>query len=276
MTRDNSAPIFIGGMFKSGTSLLRAMLGRHSKIASGLETYWFELEWNNQKHDATIERLRIIQELYEIDDNSFTKIISNSHSSEEFLSNLLDMWLLKQDKNRWAEKTPGNICQLERIYDYWSDASVIHIIRDPRDILASLYEAKKWNSVDMFMERWSQVFKSLKKFKEQGVLKNKKYLELRYEDLVINPAESLKATCKFLSINFEDSMANFDGEKEDFDKVKNVTGKSSTTLARLAKPLMKSRVGIWQKKLTDQDLIELRNFAGREGLEEMFEMAYYR
>ena len=128
----------------------------------------------------------------------------------------------------------------------------------------------------MFMERWSQVFKSLKKFKEQGVLKNKKYLELRYEDLVINPAESLKATCKFLSINFEDSMANFDGEKEDFDKVKNVTGKSSTTLARLAKPLMKSRVGIWQKKLTDQDLIELRNFAGREGLEEMFEMAYYR
>ena len=39
------APIFIGGMFKSGTSLLRAMLGQHSAIASGLETYWFDWDW---------------------------------------------------------------------------------------------------------------------------------------------------------------------------------------------------------------------------------------
>ena len=39
-----AAPVFIGGMFKSGTSLLRAMLGQHRNIASGLETYWFEVD----------------------------------------------------------------------------------------------------------------------------------------------------------------------------------------------------------------------------------------
>ena len=33
-----SSPVFIGGMYKSGTSLLRAMLGRHSRLFAGLET----------------------------------------------------------------------------------------------------------------------------------------------------------------------------------------------------------------------------------------------
>ena len=45
------APIFIGGMFKSGTSLLRAMLGQHSAIASGLETYWFDWSWSARESD---------------------------------------------------------------------------------------------------------------------------------------------------------------------------------------------------------------------------------
>lgn len=43
----NNAPIFIGGLYKSGTSLLRAMLGQHSNIASGLETFWFDLQLND-------------------------------------------------------------------------------------------------------------------------------------------------------------------------------------------------------------------------------------
>lgn len=38
------APVFIGGMFKSGISLPRAMLGQHRNIASGLETYWFDVD----------------------------------------------------------------------------------------------------------------------------------------------------------------------------------------------------------------------------------------
>ena len=54
------APIFIGGMFKSGTTLLRAMLGQHSAIASGLETYWFDWNWSQRdsaEMKRTLERL---------------------------------------------------------------------------------------------------------------------------------------------------------------------------------------------------------------------------
>ena len=40
-------PIFIGGIFRSGTTLLRAMLGQHPNIAAGLETYWFDIDWDD-------------------------------------------------------------------------------------------------------------------------------------------------------------------------------------------------------------------------------------
>ena len=40
----SSNPIFVGGYFKSGTSLLRALLGQHPDIASGLETHWFAID----------------------------------------------------------------------------------------------------------------------------------------------------------------------------------------------------------------------------------------
>src|SRR3954462_15875967 len=46
------APIFVGGMFKSGTSLLRAMLGQHSAIASGLESYWVDWNWSARRSDS--------------------------------------------------------------------------------------------------------------------------------------------------------------------------------------------------------------------------------
>ncbi|MDP6272194.1 MAG: sulfotransferase, partial [Alphaproteobacteria bacterium] len=45
MPESPTTPIFIGGLYKSGTSLLRAMLGQHANIAAGLETNWFEVDW---------------------------------------------------------------------------------------------------------------------------------------------------------------------------------------------------------------------------------------
>ncbi|MDZ7696604.1 MAG: sulfotransferase [Deltaproteobacteria bacterium] len=42
------SPIFIGGLYKSGTSLLRAMLSQHSSIVGGLETFWFDLDFSGK------------------------------------------------------------------------------------------------------------------------------------------------------------------------------------------------------------------------------------
>ena len=58
----------------------------------------------------------------------------------------MDELARKEGKPRWAEKTPGNIAHIDRIWKAWPDAQIVHIIRDPRDIFASLVEAKKWDT----------------------------------------------------------------------------------------------------------------------------------
>ena len=56
--------IFIGGMFKSGTSLARKFLGNQNAIFSGLESNWFVLDqyFNNTNKD--INDINIHKNIY--------------------------------------------------------------------------------------------------------------------------------------------------------------------------------------------------------------------
>jgi hypothetical protein len=260
-------------MFKSGTSLLRAMLGNHSQIASGLETYWFDIDWNNRDRRDVRERFRLIGEFYNLKDNALEGIKNDCNSSEEFLDRLMDRWCDFQEKERWAEKTPGNIIHIERIQGFWPDAHVLHIVRDPRDIFASLREAKKWDDIHSFMERWGAIFGNINQFRTSRRLEQINYYEVCYEDLVFNPMAVMENVCRFVDLKYEPEIAVFGGKKGEFEKVKSATGKESTTLARLAKPMTTSRVGIWKNILTESEVGALEAAAASEGLAEAYEGA---
>src|SRR4051812_21097861 len=103
------APIFVGGMFKSGTSLLRAMLGQHSAIASGLETYWFDWNWPSRESDSMKIMYGRLAHFFDMDVAEVTAMAMESDSAEAFLSTLMAEVARRQGKPRWAEKTPGNI-----------------------------------------------------------------------------------------------------------------------------------------------------------------------
>jgi len=270
---DNSGypPIFIGGMFKSGTSLLRAMIGNHSMVASGLETYWFDIEWGNLNSAESKERLRMISEFYELSQDKLASLVEDSSCSEAFLTNLMAYWSSVTGKPRWAEKTPGNVIHIDRIKTYWPDARIVHVVRDPRDIFASMREAGKWDDIKSFMDRWSAVFNKIESFDKQEILNKENYCEIRYEDLVSDPKSTMKAICEFTELTFEPEIAIFKGKKDDFDKVKSVTGKESTTLARLAKPISTDRLGIWKTVLSETDLSDLTNASAKLGLSKMYE-----
>src|SRR4051794_14011535 len=125
-------------MFKSGTSLLRAMLGQHSAIASGLETYWFDWQWSARESDSMKVMYCRLAHFFDMRVAEVSALAMKSNSAEAFLSGLMSEVAQRQGKPRWAEKTPGNIAHADRIWKAWPDAQIIHIIRDPRDVFASL------------------------------------------------------------------------------------------------------------------------------------------
>src|SRR5262245_46987852 len=186
-------PIFIGGFFKSGTSLLRAMLGQHPNIAAGLETYWFDIDWDDLSAKNSKERLYRLAAYSARELSELEAMAAQSANVGVFLSRLLDDYARKQGKGRWAEKTPGNIIHAQRLFDLWPDAKLIHIVRDPRDVFASRRQARKWDDPDYFAEIWCSFFGAAEKAKQAPSWAKDQFLEIRYEDLVMAPERTMRA-----------------------------------------------------------------------------------
>ena len=146
-------PFFIGGMFKSGTSLARKFIGNHPNIFSGLETNWFYLDNYFQNRNVNIEDLQNTwHAFFQIEKESLKKIINDSKSSEEVLEIIMNLLIKRNNLSDWCEKSPPNITYGKRILNFWPKAKLIHIIRDPFDVYFSLKEAKKWDTPKEFVK----------------------------------------------------------------------------------------------------------------------------
>lgn len=264
----NSTPIFIGGFFKSGTSLLRAMIGNHSCIASGLETQWFDICWDRTTEeksaalDAYADRLA---KFYDLPPEKVREMSGSSSSIHEFINAVLGAFAQREGKPRWAEKTPGNICHLPELFAGWPTSKVIHIIRDPKDIYASLRETQKWDTPEVFSSMWSGFLPCPDAARAAGILNEENYLEVRYEGLVNDSESHARQILDFLQEPWEEAVANFSGKSDDFDKVLEITGRESSTLERLKQPLVQNRVGIWRDLIPEAEIESIRRLVGEQG-----------
>jgi hypothetical protein len=265
-----SAPIFIGGMFKSGTTLLRAMLGEHSAIASGLETYWFNWNWTERDSAKMQGKIAQLAGFYDLPSDEVVALAQSAPSTEAFLDALMNELASKLGKRRWAEKTPGNIAHVDRIWSFWPNAQVIHITRDPRDVFASLREARKWDSVEEFAERWCNTIGAGTELINRINPDETAYLVIRYEDLIDAPEATMRRVVSFLNEDWEPQVGTFSGRDGDFEKVRDATGKASTTLERLKEPLTNQRVGIWRNILADKDIADIKDAIASRGFGEVY------
>jgi len=265
-----SDPIFIGGLFKSGTSLFRAMLGQHSGIAAGLETYWFEIDWeahHGRGREPLDDYVIRIAEFFDIEPDWARGVAEHSRSAPEFVTSVLDEFATRQGKRRWAEKTPGNILHVPRIFKNWPDAKIIHIVRDPRDVYASLRQVKKWDSVEVFGDLWCKFIQAGAEAARTNILH-----EIRYEDLILNPEACMRNVLEFIGESWEPSVSRFSGKSEDYDKVIAISGMASSTLERLRYPLTDRRIGIWRNLIKPNELESLKQFIVDRDLGDLYDL----
>jgi hypothetical protein len=245
-------PIFIGGMYKSGTSLLRAMLGHHSRLFAGLETRWLHEQWEG---DVTIARRSWLERLsvfFNATVGELEAVCGETDSVEMCLDRIMTYLAARAGKARWIEKTPGNVGAIARIKSYWPRAHIIHIVRDPRDVYASMIESRKWINPEEFAERWRATVAAARSWLMAQGGTHPAYYELRYERLVCCPEDEMRKVLAFIGELFEPRVAAFSGQPEDFDRVRKATGKESPTLRRLAHPITTARVGVWRSIVTPE------------------------
>lgn len=234
-----NGPLFIVGMPRSGTKLLRTLLNEHPKVfIPNVETHFlphWQEEWasfgdlSNQHNFATfyevVNRLPYFSYLGENQ-----KIISQSDWYRQCESySLSDVYkaLVMHDALYdgstgavWGDKTPSYIGHMMLLKDLFPSARFIHIVRDVRDFCLSSKQA--WGkSMLRAAQLWADgVGNAL----SDGDSMGSAHLRLRYEDLVNETETQLRKVCHFIGIDFDPSMLSPGAITENLGDAKGLRG----------------------------------------------------
>lgn len=217
-----TGPLFIIGMPRSGTKLLRGLLNEHPQIGiPAFETEFFPywtVHWNNFGNISDYSRFKkfygaCLSVPYFIYCASAGKLI-DSRKWFELCHNYTPAGvfeaLVRHDvkalstTNRilWGDKSPSYINHLPLLKSHFPKAKFVHIIRDVRDYCLSMNKA--WGkNIMRAAQRWVDGIKEAQLSSKSFPMD---YMEIRYEDLLENPEIELKKICLFLKIQFDSQM----------------------------------------------------------------------
>ncbi len=283
---DREPAVFVVGMNRSGTTLLRMMLDAHPQLTIPPETHFVpDLIKAAREPEATPESaLAAMKSAREWGDFGF--------SDEQMLARLqalpklrpgpavrtfYEAYMEEQGKPRWGEKTPTYVQKMKLIQRALPEARFVHVIRDGRDVALSVLDrtVRELTAGDI-AKRWR---KKIGKAREDSP-KLEHYLEIRYEDLILETEPVLRRVSEFIDLPWDDSMLAYherSGERlQEMARALPGDGRAKelsverrmATHAMTTKPPSVDRVARWRTQMTAEQRAEFEAVAG-ELLEEL-------
>lgn len=245
-------PIVIGGSPRSGTTLLRRILDSHSRICSGPESGLFL---------PGRVSLEMLERGYGLEADLIHAMLGASRSQAGFVEWFFRTYREQQGKPRWSEKTPLNVWHLDWIWEHFPEARFVHMIRDGRDVACSMrlhpdrrlvqgrmVEVRRDESMASIIRRW--VVSTGKGLHFRG---DARYREVRYEDLVTRPRETLEPMLEWIGEPFEEHML---AERADGKVIR----RGAEFDAKGA--LVATSVGRWRRDLSPTDIALVERLGG--------------
>jgi hypothetical protein len=247
------SPIFIVGSPRSGTTLLRNMLNRHPAIAICLETQFRRLIYARRRAFGNLSdlrnRRRLVKEYLSTERVKTMQIdlpaleetlLKEGTSYEAFFTSFLRFYAEANGKRRCGEKTPGHSLFIGTLCQWYPDAFIIHILRDPRDVVASLVRMPRQpKSVLSNANTWVRFNLGAWRAHQYP-----RYLPVRYEELVTQPEEELRRICAFIGEEYSSAMLV---ESPDWQS-------PNAWRRRAQEPVTTSRLGKWREQLTADEV----------------------
>jgi hypothetical protein len=237
----STAPIFVVGTPRSGTTLTSHIIGNHSFIFVAGPTHFLQ-DIYVRRHElgdpaesvavrqAIVERLKSIYARYDIDtgqariDRMFRETdiegrLLAATSYREILVTFMESQMRWEGKSRWANHVPHDLFELQDIFTFFPDAKVVLCVRSLLDFLVSYRDMfkraerlNKLGDADRLRQLYHPVVTSLLWTGSMraviGALDRwgDRLFMNRYEDLIDEPETRVRRLCEFLEIEFEPAM----------------------------------------------------------------------
>jgi Sulfotransferase family len=210
--RVSERPVLVVGSPRSGTTLLRDLLRAHPRLTFPQESNVLPALWRLHGEPATERRARrLARDLlgsfstraWQLD-VPFDELV-RERTFVGMTAALYEAWARKEGKPRWGDKTPLYALELPVALAIFPGAQVVHLVRDGRDVAASLLR-QPWGprNVTSAARLWRRCVETARSDGEP--LGPDGYLELRYERLVAEPEEVLRGLCAFLGEEFDPAL----------------------------------------------------------------------
>jgi hypothetical protein len=239
-----TAPIFVVGTMRSGSTLLRLILDSHENIAIGEETgfagglsaartipgWRYGGEWNDRigwSREELDERLR------------------------DFYGGMFERHAVSQGKKRWGDKTPFHSWHITDLAEVFPDAVFVGIVRHPGAVVSSL--RKKFHyAVPEAATYWANTNVEVLR---QGIrLGSGRFALVRYEDVVGSPEQTLHELVDWLGEPWSDDLLRHQEVQAAKGAPRLVDGSTSTR-----EPIDAHRAVAWHQAMSADDLQAVRD-----------------
>jgi len=278
-------PVFIGGIPRSGTTLLRSLLDGHPELVvhpgrSGFFSLFVPAvrQLTNDQRIPLAERI-LLRHHYDrrnlppspdrpdygvVRQVFLERLLGSTLLLSDYLSSAIlavaqVTGTLDERKRRWIERTCFNELHADKIFEWWREARLIQIIRDPRATYAARLKRKaEHNTVSAFAHTWLRSARQARRI--QRLFGSVRFMKIRYEDLVREPELETERMVNFLDIQ-EDRILlrpTQHAGREDW------TGNSA--YGKTYSSIEDSSVARWRSLLTPAQLLLLETLLGDEML----------
>ena len=207
-----SSPFFIVGHERSGTTLMAALLDRHSRVAVPPETHFFsdicsgELAAEKGDPAAMVERACGGGRMRDLglDAAELLRRVEDARPTwAELFLEAIHLYAERRGKGIVGEKTPNHWRQVGHLLGLFHECRIIWMVRDGRDTVWSLMNMPWRRHSDLLRHAWEW-----RDTTQRMLVWERKFpqciLRVRFEDLVEQPRETAGAVCQFIGVEFED------------------------------------------------------------------------
>jgi hypothetical protein len=257
---DSVFPQFVG-CGRSGTTLLRNIFDSHSALAMTHESHFIAplaKVRSRYESSAGFDSDAFVTDLFS--DSNFVRQGLELEAVRSALGKALPRtyagavravfaaYAAKNGKKLYGDKTPGSVTQIELLAELFPEAKFVHIIRDGRAVALSYLERPEWGPETMAEAAHHWKNRVRRGRAGGGVVGPGRYIEVRYEDVVVDPEAVAREVCSFLGLSFEAGMLRSHERSADFI----ASTKDPEAFKNLSRPITPG-LRDWRDEISDKD-----------------------
>lgn len=263
-------PILITGAGRNGSTLLAQILNVHPQLNISYDKAHFFRFYLDSAFPIEENYKRIISEARDrlrarfTIDVPYERIISRiEESSKITFATVYDTFMIETFCNgsrdvRWGERSLLQLSNIPLFLQMFEDSQVLHIMRDPRDALASM---RRWTWEEphrylnvvfncLYSMNWAQT--------RRGVLPEDRYKIVVYEEYVKNPESQIGEICQFLEVPFYQEMLNSDNFKDGLGN----PWQPDTAFGDIKEGISKQALQRWKSSLENWEILFTESILG--------------